>query len=76
MFIDDATRLGFVALVDDERPASAVDALERAAAFYASQGIRIERVLTDIQATCAFAPALVGRPWKDAKVRLPSAVAQ
>jgi transposase InsO family protein len=47
VFIDDASRLGFVALVDDERPASAVDALERAAAFYAARGIRIERVLTD-----------------------------
>ncbi len=47
VFIDDASRLGFVALVDDERPAGAVEALERAAAFYAAQGIRIERVLTD-----------------------------
>ncbi len=47
VFIDDASRLGFVALVADERPASAVDALERAAAFYAARGIRIERVLTD-----------------------------
>jgi len=47
VFIDDASRLGFVALVDDERPASAVEALERAAAFYAARGMRIERVLTD-----------------------------
>ena len=47
VFVDDATRLGFVALVEDERPASAVDGLERAAAFYAARGIRIERVLTD-----------------------------
>jgi len=47
VFIDDTTRLGFVALVEDERPASAVAALERAAAFYAARGIRIERVLTD-----------------------------
>ena len=47
VFIDDATRLGFVALVEDERPASAVHALERAATFYAAHGIRVERVLTD-----------------------------
>lgn len=47
VFIDDASRLGFVALVDDERPASAVEALERAASFYAARGIRLERVLTD-----------------------------
>lgn len=36
-----------MALVDDERPASAVHALERAAASYAAHGVRIERVLTD-----------------------------
>ncbi len=47
VFIDDRSRVGFVALVDDERPASAVNALERAAAFYAARGMRIERVLTD-----------------------------
>lgn len=47
VFVDDASRLGFVALVDDERPVSAVDALQRAAAFYAARGLRIERVLTD-----------------------------
>jgi len=47
VFIDDASRVGFVALVEDERPASAVDALERAATFYAARGMRIERVLTD-----------------------------
>lgn len=47
VFVDDASRLAFVALVPDERPASAVDALERAAAFYAAHGVRIERVLTD-----------------------------
>ena len=32
--------------------------------------------LTDIQATWTFASHAVGRPWKDADVRLPSAVAQ
>ena len=47
VFVDDASRVAFVALVADERPASAVDALERAAAFYAARGLRIERVLTD-----------------------------
>ena len=47
VFVDDASRLAFVALVEDETPASAVEALERAAAFYAARGLRIERVLTD-----------------------------
>jgi len=47
VFIDDRSRLGFVAHVPDEGPASAAEALDRAAAFYAGHGIRIERVLTD-----------------------------
>jgi transposase InsO family protein len=47
VFVDDASRLAFVAVVEDERPTSIVDALERAAAFYAARGIRIERILSD-----------------------------
>jgi transposase InsO family protein len=47
VFIDDRSRLGYVALVPDEGPVSAADALDRAAQFYARHGIRIERVLTD-----------------------------
>jgi transposase InsO family protein len=47
VFVDDASRLAFVAVVDDERPAAIVNALDRAAAFYAARGIRIERILTD-----------------------------
>jgi hypothetical protein len=53
-----------------------VAALERAATFYAARGVRIERVLTDIQSTWAFAPHAAGRPWKDAEVRLPSTIVQ
>jgi transposase InsO family protein len=45
--IDDRSRVGFVIPVPDERPASAVFALELAAAEFARLGIRIERVLTD-----------------------------
>jgi transposase InsO family protein len=47
VFVDDASRLAFVAVVEDERPAAIVDALERAASFYAAHGIHIERILTD-----------------------------
>ena len=47
VFVDDRSRLGFVALVADESAPSAAEALDRAAAFYARHGIRIERVLTD-----------------------------
>ena len=45
--IDDHSRVGFVIPVLDERPASAVHALELAAAEFARLGVRIERVLTD-----------------------------
>lgn len=47
VFIDDTSRLGFVMPVPDERPASAIAALEAAVAFFAAQGVRVERVLTD-----------------------------
>jgi len=47
VLIDDASRVGIVVPVPDERPASAVAALERAVALLATQGVRVERVLTD-----------------------------
>lgn len=47
VLIDDASRVGLVVRVPDERPASAVMALEQAAAFFAAQGVHVERVLTD-----------------------------
>ena len=47
VLIDDASRVGVVVRVEDERPAGAVAALEQAAAFFAAQGVHIERVLTD-----------------------------
>ncbi len=47
VLIDDASRVGVVVQVPDERPTSAITALEQAAAFYAAQGVHIERVLTD-----------------------------
>ena len=47
VLIDDASRLGFVVQVPDERPASAVMALEQAVSALAGQGVHVERVLTD-----------------------------
>jgi transposase InsO family protein len=47
VLIDDATRLAFVAHVPDESAASASRALLDAAVWFASHGVRIERVLTD-----------------------------
>jgi transposase InsO family protein len=47
VFIDDATRLAHVVVVPDERPAATVAALEQALAWFAAQGVHVERVLTD-----------------------------
>ena len=45
--VDDRSRVAFVVPVPDERPASAVRALELAATEFARLGVRVERVLTD-----------------------------
>jgi transposase InsO family protein len=47
VIIDDATRLAYVAQVPDETTRSASRALLDAAVWFASLGVRIERVLTD-----------------------------
>ena len=60
----------------DEQAASTVSFIEEAVAFFAGQGVRVERVMTDIQTRWAFASHAVGRLWKDARVRLPSAIAE
>jgi transposase InsO family protein len=45
--IDDATRLAYAEVLDDETAVSAVGFLRRAVAFYARHGISVERLLTD-----------------------------
>ena len=45
--IDDASRVAFVQVMADQRKESAVAFLEAAVAYYASLGLRIERVMTD-----------------------------
>jgi len=45
--VDDHSRLAFVEELADESPATTTAFLERAVAFYAGHGIRIERVLSD-----------------------------
>jgi transposase InsO family protein len=45
--VDDATRLAYAEVLPDEQAATAVGFLRRAAAFYASHGITVERVITD-----------------------------
>ena len=45
--IDDATRIAYVEVLEDERAATAVDFLRRAIAHFAALGIRVERLMTD-----------------------------
>jgi transposase InsO family protein len=45
--IDDATRLVYVEVLNDEKAATAVSFLRHAIAHFAAFGIRVERVLTD-----------------------------
>lgn len=45
--VDDATRLAYVEVLDDEKAVTAAGFLRRAVAHYHAHGIRVERVLTD-----------------------------
>jgi transposase InsO family protein len=45
--VDDATRLAYVEVLDDERGPTAASFLRRAVRFFRRWGIRVERVLTD-----------------------------
>jgi transposase InsO family protein len=45
--IDDATRLAYVEVLPDEKATTAIGFLRRAAAHYASYGVRVERLITD-----------------------------
>ena len=45
--VDDATRIAYVEVLDDEKATTAVGFLRRAVAHYRAHGIRVERVLTD-----------------------------
>jgi transposase InsO family protein len=45
--VDDATRLAYVEVLDDEKGPTASGFLRRAIAFFRRYGIRVERVLTD-----------------------------
>lgn len=45
--IDDATRLAYVEILDDERATSSVAFLRRAVAFFADRGVKVNAVMTD-----------------------------
>ncbi len=45
--VDDATRLAYAEVLQDEKAATAIGFLRRAVAFYRRHGIRVERLMTD-----------------------------
>lgn len=45
--VDDATRLAYVEVLEDEKAVTAVGFLRRAIAHFAAYGVRVERVMTD-----------------------------
>ncbi len=45
--VDDATRLAYVEVLPDEQATTAIGFLRRAVGFYASHGVRVERLMTD-----------------------------
>jgi transposase len=45
--VDDCTRLAYVEVLDDERAPTVCRFLERAIAWFAQRGVRVERVMTD-----------------------------
>ena len=45
--VDDATRLAYVEVLDDERGATAAGFLRRAVAWFAHHNVRVERVMSD-----------------------------
>jgi transposase InsO family protein len=45
--VDDATRLAYVELLEDEKATTAAGFLRRAVAFYRRHGISVERVMSD-----------------------------
>ena len=47
VWIDDASRIAFSQVMNDERKTSAIAFLEAAVAYYASLGVKVERVMTD-----------------------------
>ncbi len=50
--IDDASRIAFSRVMKGERKESAVAFLNAAVAYYASLGVKIERVMTGLETTC------------------------
>ena len=45
--VDDATRIAYVEVLEDEKATTAIGFLRRAVAHFAAYGVRVERVMTD-----------------------------
>jgi hypothetical protein len=60
--VDDTSRLAFVEVLDDERAPTCVGFLRRAVAWFATLGVRVQRVMTDIHAEWRLERAWVVRP--------------
>jgi transposase InsO family protein len=71
--IDDATRVAFVGVHPDERAATTVQFVTDALAFFARQGVRVERVMTDNAMTytrsAGFAALLADRAIRHVRIR-------
>jgi transposase InsO family protein len=65
--VDDATRLAYVEVLPDERKESATAFLDRALAWFATRGIRVQRVMTDNGA--CYRSRLFGKLLRDRSVR-------
>ncbi len=48
--VDDTSRVAYVEILDDERGVTYVGFLRRAIAWFATNGVIVQRVMTDIQA--------------------------
>jgi len=65
--VGDATGLAYVAMLPDERKESAAAFLDRALAWFATRGIRVQRVMTDNGA--CYRSRLFGNLLRDRSVR-------
>jgi transposase InsO family protein len=62
--IDDHSRVAYAEICTDEKAATAVGVLQRAVAWFAEQGVTVERVLSDN------GPAYLSYAWRDACTEL------
>jgi transposase InsO family protein len=70
--VDDATRLAYAEVLQDERATTVIGFLRRAATFYGSRGVSLERVMTDngsAYVSAAFALACRGLGLKHCRTK-------